>query len=271
MPFVTVLAVASTLLGILSVTLSMPWLAGGAAVLAGGAGILAWSSGRRGNPTKADPLSAQLITVQEEERKRLSRELHDSVGQIITAMKMELARVKGQEDGDAVRLQRARDHADEALQTIRNVSRMLRPTLLDDLGLQATLEWHTSEFARRTGIVCRLNYGLSGNSELPEAINTCIYRVVQEALNNCEKHAQATEVRVSATQSQREVQVQIVDNGRGLEAGEPGAGRLGILGMRERAHMLGGELRLESNDGHGTSVTLTIPAPTLYERTNSAR
>ncbi len=264
MRFITALTGASAVLGFLAVFSGILWIAGFAALVAGTAAILAWRSTGRSVPTgKADAhFSAQLITVQEEERKRLSRELHDSVGQIITAMKMELARVQGQGENDSARLERVRAYADEALQTIRNVSKMLRPTLLDDLGLQATLEWHTAEFARRTGIQCRLNYGLTGNAELPESTNTCIYRVVQEALNNCEKHAQATEVRVSATSSQGEIRVQIIDNGRGLFTGEPRAGQLGILGMRERAHMLGGELRLESSDGHGTSVTLTIPAPT---------
>jgi len=247
---------------VLSVTLDALWLSGVAAVLAGGAALLSWRTRNAGPVGKTDPqFSAQLITVQEEERKRLSRELHDSVGQIITAMKMELARVQGHGEGDAVRLERARSHADEALQTIRNVSRMLRPTLLDDLGLQATLEWHTTEFARRTGIQCRLHYGLLDAPELPEAVNTCIYRVVQEALNNCEKHARASEVTVFLAQTPHEIQVQILDNGLGLGPGEEGTGRLGILGMRERAHMLGGHLRLESSDGRGTSVTLTLPAP----------
>lgn len=267
MHWVLGLTIVSTLLCVVSVTLDALWLSGVAAVLSGGAAILAWRGRISEGETKTDShFSAQLINVQEEERKRLSRELHDSVGQIITAMKMELARVQGQGEGDSLRLQRARSHADEALQEIRSVSRMLRPTLLDDLGLQATLEWHTAEFARRTGIQCRLHYGLPDAPELPESMNTCIYRVVQEALNNCEKHARAGEVSVSVARRTDDIQVQISDNGQGLGQGlgpgKEGAGPLGILGMRERAHMLGGDLRLESSDGRGTSVTLTLPAPT---------
>lgn len=201
---------------------------------------------------------AQLIAVQEEERKRLSRELHDSVGQILTALKMELAQVKGRDDAEGERLERIRAFADDAIQTIRDVSLMLRPTLLDDLGLREALEWHTTEFLRRTGLRCRLQYGLADASELPEDVKICIYRVIQEALNNCEKHALASEVQISVAQGGGEIEVRVVDNGRGLGGR---AGGLGLLGMRERAHMLGGQLRLESNDGHGTSVTLTIPAP----------
>jgi signal transduction histidine kinase len=208
-------------------------------------------------------LSARLITVQEEERKRLSRELHDGIGQIITAMKMELSRIEPASEADTERLNRARAYADEALTTVRNISRLLRPTLLDDLGLEAALEWHAGEFVRRTGIRCKLEYNVPENSAWPEQVNTCIYRVIQEALNNCEKYAKATEVIVRLILSNTGLRVAIADNGQGMPPPEALTANLGILGMRERASMLGGDLQVESEDGRGTTVVLTVPATDL--------
>ncbi len=243
-------------------------LAAGAVSLA--AAVLAWKTGRgaavpaeRGDFSDAEQLSARLITVQEEERTRLSRELHDGVGQTITALKMELARLATPAaEGDAVRLERARAHADEALRTIRNASLLLRPTLLDDLGLDAALEWHAQDFRQRTGIQCELRYSLPDAQALPEAVRTCVYRTVQEALNNCEKHANAGHIRVDISADERGLRVSIADNGWGIQDATKSP-RLGILGMRERASMLGGNLTVESNTGQGTRVTLFVPATAL--------
>jgi len=233
------------------------WLGLVAAAAALLAGWMAWHNLPPARPQT--DLSGRLMTVQEGERKRLSRDLHDGVGQIITALKMELSQVRGAGDGsDDDRLARARSHADEALSTIRNVSRMLRPTLLDDLGLEAALQWHVQDFGKRTGIACHLTYQLPGEDLLAEAVNTCIYRTVQEALNNCEKHSGATEVRVSVTENEQGWKVIVADNGRGFAESAPAGDRFGILGMRERAHMLGGSLQVESNIGQGTTVTLYL-------------
>lgn len=213
---------------------------------------------QRNPPSPERDFSARLIAVQEEERKRLSRDLHDGVGQIITALKMELSRVQGAENGsDDVRLQRARAHADEALATIRNVSRLLRPTLLDDLGLEAALQWHVEEFSRRTGIQCELLYQLSGPGS--DTVNTCVYRTVQEALNNCEKHSGAQRVTVTVSDAPQELLVSVADNGRGFLVDSISQSRYGIRGMRERAHILGGKLYVESEVGKGTTVILSLP------------
>jgi signal transduction histidine kinase len=211
-------------------------------------------------PSAENDFSARLITVQEEERKRLSRELHDGVGQIITALKMELSRVKGAADeSDAVRLQRARAHADEALATIRNVSRLLRPTLLDDLGLEAALQWHVEDFGRRTGIHSELFYQLPSVGSLSDAVNTCVYRTVQEALNNCEKHSAARQVTVTVSDQPDGMWISVSDDGRGLRSGLGSQDQYGIRGMRERAHILGGKLQVESEVGKGTTVILNLP------------
>jgi signal transduction histidine kinase len=224
----------------------------------------AWRTGRFPSSDSPDAaLASRWITVQENERKRLSRELHDGIGQIVTALKMELSRVEPANEASADRLARARSYGDEALTTIRSISRLLRPTLLDDLGLEAALEWHTGEFSRRTGIRCRLEYEVPENSAWPEPVNTCIYRVTQEALNNCEKYAGATEILVRVEPGDSELRVTIADNGKGMETRSTLTPGLGILGMRERASMLGGDLRIESLDGRGTTVLLTVPAAAL--------
>lgn len=211
-------------------------------------------------PLVGSDFSARLITVQEEERKHLSRELHDGVGQILTALKMELSRVRGAADGsDAVRLDRARSHADEALSSIRSASRLLRPTLLDDLGLEAALGWHVEDFMRRTGIQCELFFQLPSASPLPDEVNTCVYRTIQEALNNCEKHSGASSVTVTVSDAASGLWVSVADNGRGMKSGFAGEDHYGIRGMRERAHILGGKLHVESEVGKGVSVALSLP------------
>lgn len=205
-------------------------------------------------------LSSRLLTIQEEERKNLSRELHDGVGQTITALKMELSRLQpADEENNARRLERAQALAAEALQTIRDVSLLLRPTALDDLGLEAALQGHIENFSRRTSIPARLTCSLRDDRSLPEAVKTCVYRTVQEALNNCEKHACASHVVVEVGQDSRGVVVSIADDGRGVQDRESATSGLGILGMRERAAMLGGRFDFQSEAGKGTKVTLAAP------------
>jgi signal transduction histidine kinase len=209
-------------------------------------------------------LSARLLTIQEEERKSLSRELHDGVGQAITALKMELARLKVADGADAERLRRARELADETLRTIRNISLLLRPTALDDLGLEAALQWQAEDFSRRTSVRCQLDCSLSEDASIPESVKTCVYRVVQEALNNCEKHARASTVRIEIRQDLDGIVVSIADDGQGIPAESLRTGGLGILGMKERASMLGGRVELRSEARRGTQVTLTLPSWRSY-------
>lgn len=206
-------------------------------------------------------LSAHLLNVQEEERRTLSRELHDGVGQSVTALKMELARIQPADAESQRRLERTRAIAGEVLQVIRNVSLLLRPTILDDLGLQDALQWHAEDFSRRTSIPCSLHYGLADSESLPDSIRTCVYRSVQEALNNCEKHASPHSVSIRVAQVREALVVTIADDGNGLADQARDAAGLGILGMRERAAMLGGTLDIQSATGAGTTVTLSVPYP----------
>lgn len=215
-------------------------------------------------------LSARLLTMQEEERKNLSRELHDGVGQTVTALKMELARLDVADSRDATRLERARALADATLRTIRNISLLLRPSILDDLGLEAALQWQAEDFLCRTSVPCELRCSLPDDRSISESAKTCVYRIVQEALNNCEKHARASRVLIEVRQTSDSITVSIADDGRGFSSQSVGAAGLGILGMKERAAMLGGRLEFTSEAGRGTKVSLTVPIVIPFISTGSA-
>lgn len=200
-------------------------------------------------------LSSRLFDIQEEERKRLSRELHDGIGQILTALRMEISHVQSKsphsaDNGGA--LTRARALAGEAIQITRDISLLLRPTVLDDLGLEPALRWHAEEFQRRTRIPC-VFHAVHLRDDLPEAWKTCVYRVVQEGLTNCQKHSSAARVRIHAEQKPGLLEVAIEDDGRGFDLNKTGPRHqnlgLGLLGMRERAYVLGGTLEVQSAPG----------------------
>lgn len=212
-------------------------------------------------------LSARLLEVQEEERKRISRELHDEIGQTFTALRIEVSHVQsacGSRDPEISKsIERARALADRGLRTVRDISLLLRPPLLDDLGIAPALQWQAEDFICRTKIPCEFSeQGLP--DDLPDSHKTCIYRIVQEALRNCETHAAASSVRISIRHAQQRLTVEVEDDGRGFEAISKKDGRvsgLGIMGMCERAAMLGGTLHVRSLPGIGTRVTLSLPLP----------
>jgi signal transduction histidine kinase len=216
-------------------------------------------------------LSARLLEIQENERKRLSRELHDEIGQTLTALRIEISHAHAlvSHNGPAARerLERARDLAERTVRTVRDISLLLRPSLLDDLGLSPALQSLAEEFTRRTNTPCELHE--EGVREtLPDVVKTCVYRVVQEALNNVQKHAAARSVRIHVQQAATELTVQVVDDGRGWVAtGSEGvrAGKLGILGMRERASILGGSLVFQSTPGVGSTIELRVPVEPSHE------
>ncbi len=217
-----------------------------------------------------EQLSARLLEAEEDSRRRLSRELHDEIGQTLAVLEIELSHAQSLA-GDALpaireRLRRARDLAEKTVQTVRNISLLLRPALLDDLGLVPALQWLLEDFERRSGVTCE--FSEDGVLDLlPDSVKTCVYRVTQEALHNCEKHAGASHARVTLRQTNNQIEAEIEDNGRGLELdakGMPGSNAgLGILGMRERAARVGGVLTLESAPGRGTRVGLRIPLAEL--------
>ena len=219
-----------------------------------------------------EQLSARLLEIEEDDKKKLSRELHDEIGQTLAVLQIEITNALAMADKPSAvikeRLRRTRDLAERIVQTVRNIALMLRPALLDDLGLVPALQWQLEDFGRRSGIVCEFSED-GVDDLLPESVKTCVYRIVQEALHNCEKHAGANRVSVVLRQRTDSLAVEVRDNGCGFELNEKSmpnrnAG-LGILGMRERAARVGGTLALETAPGRGTRLTLSVPlAATLH-------
>jgi signal transduction histidine kinase len=195
----------------------------------------------------------RLVTAQEEERKRISRELHDGVAQNLGAAKMAIEAALKRDK--TPQLEEALVLTGSGLQAVRNMSLLLRPSMLDDLGLGPALDWLARETMRRTQMKVRVEVeGLDG---LPEAVSVCVFRVVQEALRNAEEHAKAGEIGVRVVRSGGALNVSVEDNGVGYDAARTKG--LGTLGMRERVQSLGGKMEVESQEGVGTVVVAEIP------------
>jgi signal transduction histidine kinase len=211
-------------------------------------------------------LSAKLITAQEEERRGLARELHDELGQVLSAIKMEIAIARrGLESmgGSGHVLEDAESITDTALTTVRDLSHLLHPSLLDDLGLPAVVDWYLRGFGTRCGIAVEMLLDRMDERLQPE-IEVTAYRIIQEALTNVAKHSHATTCRVYLQRLQTTMLVTIEDDGTGFDAEaaeRPDVQRgLGLLGIRERASLVRGTLRLETAPGKGTRLTVELPA-----------
>ncbi len=205
-------------------------------------------------------LSARIVSAQEEERRNLSRELHDEIGQSMSALLVELGTLDSMlPPGNPVaheQLQRVRKLAETNVGVVRNMALLLRPSMLDDLGLVPALKWQAREVARRTGMKVRVD-AEDVSDDLPDQYRTCIYRVVQEALHNATRHSKATHVRVSVRREPAGVSAEIQDDGAGFQAQtEKG---MGILGMEERVRHLGGAFHVNSEQGRGTTVAIRLP------------
>lgn len=220
---------------------------------------------KRAETVRAD-LLARLVTAQEDERRRISRELHDSVGQLLTAL---LLTVRAARDAAELppaveaRLGDAQRVAGEIGRAVRDLAVRLRPTALDDLGLHAALSQQLAEWSDRAGV--EVDYQPAGieSQRLPPDVETAVYRLVQEALTNVVRHAQARHVSVVVGRHGGTVTVVVEDDGVGFdpEAAGPFNGRLGLLGMKERADLCGGTFDVESSPGSGTTVIARFPVP----------
>ncbi len=207
-------------------------------------------------------LSQQLVSSQEQERKSLSRELHDEIGQLLTALRMELgnmerARVATQEQPDP-HLEQAKKLAESTLRSTRDIAMGLRPTMLDVLGLGPALEWQAREFTRRYRIPIQLHID-ANVGEVPDPHRTYLYRIVQEGLTNCARHSQAKNIRVTLEDASGQLAVRVEDDGVGFD---PHAGvvyGLGLLGMSERVRELCGNISIQSQPGQGTKIAVTLP------------
>jgi signal transduction histidine kinase len=206
-------------------------------------------------------LSQRLVDIEERERRAVSRELHDEVGQSLGALLLNvesLAEVPGEEEAFRERLQNVKALAENCVNEVRNMALLLRPSMLDDLGLMPALEWQAREVSKRTGMVVD-TVEENVSESLPETHKTCAYRIVQEALNNCSKHANARNVRVVVRQEPHLLRVSIEDDGKGFDAKRVRG--LGLVGMNERVSQLGGELKVDSDATTGTRIRIDLPIP----------
>jgi signal transduction histidine kinase len=211
-------------------------------------------------------LSAKLINAQEEERRSIARELHDEVGQVLTALKVELAVAQHTIEaagGPVHALADVRSITDGAMHTVRDLSHLLHPALLDDLGLPAAIDWYLKGFGRRHGVRCELLHDHMDDRLMPE-IEASVYRIVQEALTNVARHARATSCRIYLQRLPATILVTVEDDGVGFDPseGERAESRrgLGLISIRERVGNLKGTVRLESAPGKGTRLTVELPA-----------
>jgi signal transduction histidine kinase len=211
--------------------------------------------------TELKYLSARLVEAQETERRSISRELHDEVGQSLSAVLVGLSNLAAAIPPAArAQLERhvegIRKLAENSMGVVRNITLLLRPSMLDDLGLVPALQWQAREVSKRSGMhVTVAVEGVSG--ELPEQYKTSVYRVVQEALNNCARHAEATTVKVIVRQGKDRLLLSIHDDGRGFQ---PDLQRgLGLVGMQERVTHLGGSFEIDSEPGRGTLIAISMP------------
>jgi signal transduction histidine kinase len=208
-------------------------------------------------------LSSHLESVREEERTRLAREIHDELGQALTALKMDIAWLNRRLDPEQEPLhEKTRSMGDLIDATIRTVQRLsgeLRPGLLDDLGLAAAIEWQAEEFQKRAGIACDVRLNL-GETTLSRDHATAIFRIFQETLTNVLRHARATQVSVLLQAQDNQLILEVVDNGRGITEEEiRGVRAFGLIGMRERVLTLKGQILIDGRPGRGTTITITVP------------
>ena len=207
-------------------------------------------------------LSAHLQAVREKERTRISREIHDELGQVLTALKLDLSWLTSKYEDHRLLSEKTKSMLaliDSTIKTIKRLCSELRPGVLDDLGLSAAIEWQAREFQKHSGIVCRL-FSQPDNIVLDRDRSTAIFRIFQEALTNVVRHASATEIRVELRKQDAEVILNVRDNGKGItekELSRPQS--FGLIGMRERVHSFGGTFDIGGVQNEGTTITIRIP------------
>jgi signal transduction histidine kinase len=208
-------------------------------------------------------LSVHLQYVREQERMRIAREVHDELGQSLTGLKLQLTWMAGRLPKDLKSLHKKihamADSIDGTIHSIRRIATELRPGLLDTAGLPAALEWQAIEFQKQTGIECCVGVAMRG-STLNQDLNTAFFRIFQETLTNIIRHANATKVEVRLFEAAQHFILEVKDNGRGISESEiQNTKSIGLVGMRERAALLGGEVRWRGHPGKGTTVSVRIP------------
>jgi len=218
-------------------------------------------------------LSRHLQSIREEDSKRIAREIHDELGQSLTALKMDLSWLASRFPGEIPdrkqlvdKIRAMANLIDRTIQTVQKISAELRPGLLDDLGLIPAIEWQAQEFQKRTGIDCQLELGCESIDSDPDR-STAIFRVLQEALTNVARHSSASQVHISLKKNFDKLELRVTDNGIGITGKALRAvDSLGLMGMRERLHPFGGELRIQGWPKKGTTLTVILPLIEPQER-----
>jgi PAS domain S-box-containing protein len=208
-------------------------------------------------------LALTTSTVREQEKSRIARELHDELGQALTALKIDVGWLRehlaGAPEAVLAKLTAMQVLLDGTVAAVRRISSDLRPLMLDDLGLVAACEWLAHNFEQRTGVPCELVLG-AGDLDLPDPYATAVFRVLQESLTNIARHAAATQVEATLERMGETVVLTVRDNGKGFAPSAPRKqGSYGLVGLRERAYLLGGDIRIESAPGQGTLVEMRLP------------
>jgi len=211
---------------------------------------------------KLRQLSGHLQEIREEERTEMAREIHDELGQTLTAFKFDLAWLKNKINKDQKQVQEKissmSDLVEKEIEIVKEISTRLRPGLLDDLGLAAAIEWQAEDFQKRTGISCQVTIDPE-DLVLEQELSTALFRIFQEALTNITRHAKATQVKTILNGGSGNVELTIKDNGVGISEAEMSKPKsFGIIGMHERIHSFGGELVIRGEPGEGTTVTVSV-------------
>ena len=206
-------------------------------------------------------LSARLLAAQEDERRSISRELHDEIGQALTGVLVEMANlstlIRAHDlDGVDAKAREIKREIEGSISVVRNMALLLRPSMLDDLGLLPALEWQAREVGKRNGLWIKVD-AADVSEELPEEHKTCVYRIVQEALHNIVQHAGARSVNLTVRQQESSLSVTVHDDGKGFDPHRQRG--MGLLGIEERVGHLGGTLTVESQPGHGTTLHVKLP------------
>src|SRR5258706_8953229 len=215
----------------------------------------------RESEDKLRRLAAHLISVREEERAHIAREIHDELGQVLTGIKMEVGWLAKRLKERALieKTDSMCKLIDTTVQTVRKIATGLRPEMLDDMGLVAAVGWQAKEFQKRTGIRCRAKLPPE-TTKLDIDVSTTMFRIFQEILTNVARHSRATRVDMELMVSDERVGLDVTDNGVGIADSDlNGKKSLGLLGMHERALLFGGEVKINGTPGHGTRVSVSIP------------
>ncbi len=220
-------------------------------------------AGLRESRKELRDLASHLQSVREQERTQIAREIHDELGQALTALKMDVHWISQRVTAESVLAEKTRSMSamiDTTVHAVRRISSELRPKLLDDLGLSAAIEWQAREFEQRSGVDCDVR-SEPDDIVLDPATSTALFRVFQETLTNVARHAGARRIDVLLRKDAGGVELVVVDDGAGITPEQASNARsLGIVGMRERVYSLGGTFEIGGQPGLGTTVRVTIPA-----------